>query len=664
MVFQLLNQQKRMCCEHPGQTGRWILLSILAIVSPATQAFPATGALQAPAGWTISRRGDLTVLVPPENDSRIVVLQVPASAMTSGEQAVAELWRQLGEVPPPPLGDAPLPAELGWKERRAVTYSSGSRSVVLIRQHSNTHWGLVLQDLSAANAERRAAAVQMVVDSVQAPAYTRESFAGRRAQPLTASHQNTLRAFVEKARKELKVPGVALAIMQKGRVVMAEGFGEQRLGSGQRVDGDTLFMVGSTTKPLTSLLAARLVDEGRLDWNAAIGPLLPELQLEDPAAAGRLQVRHLFCACSGVPRRDIPWALNRDVQTPEGVLRSMARLQPNSPPDAVFQYSNQMAAAAGYLAARVVYPDLELGAAYNRAMAELVIRPLGMASTTLDFDQALSSTNLAEPHGFNITGDVVAIDPDSNRSLLGIRPAGAAWSSANDMLRYVALELRGGKLPDGRRLLSEEALRARWRPQVEIGRDSAYGLLLVRDESLGTPMLWHNGSTSGYKSLIWWLPEHDLGAVVLTNCDQGDTLVDVVRRRLLELTFAGDRIAEGELAQMAAANQATRADLVKGLALPADPWLVAQLAPQYLNPDLGPLSVRRQGDQILFDLGGVVSLVGSKIDNAGRGTFVTIGPAIQIQGLEFMLNGPDGQTLELRDKHQIYRYEATQEQRR
>ena len=632
-----------------------VVFSLLAGISPAAEA------LEAPPAWSLSRRGALTLLEPPERDSRLVVLLLPIAAAASGEQAVSRFWRELGEAAPPLQGEVPLPDALGWVERRELTYgpvasdAEASRSVVLIRQRSATHWSFVLQDLSAATAERRAAAVQEVVGGLEAPGYLRESFAGRRALPLAGTRLAELRGFVERARRELQVPGVALAILQKDRVVLAEGFGERRLGGGQRPDADTLFMVASTTKPLTSLMAARLVDQGRLAWSAPVRPLLPQLQLADPEAVDRLQVRHLFCACSGVPRRDFVFLLNRALHTPEAALAAMARLQPNSAPGAVFQYSNQMAAAGGYLAARVAHPEWELGAAYDRAMEELVFRPLGMTSSTLAFDRAQAQPNLAQPHGITLSGHAAAIDPDVNRSVLAYRPAGGVWSSANDMLRYVALELRGGLMPDGGRLLSTAALQERWRPVVRIDRGLSYGLMLEVDRSLGIPVISHNGALHGYRSLLFWLPEHDLGAVVLTNGDQGERLLEVVQRRLLELVFDGRPEAEGALAQSVQAGRAEREAQAQGITLPADPRLAARLASHYRSPDLGSLAVRRQGGQTLFHFGWTVSPVGSRVAADGRVTFVTTGVALA--GLEFGM-GSDGRTLEVRDHQQIYRYEV------
>ncbi|MFM7361922.1 MAG: serine hydrolase domain-containing protein [Cyanobium sp.] len=619
---------------------------------------PPTAAIAAPAGWSRSQRGALTLLQPPEGDSRLVILQIAAAEAAGAEQAVARFWRELGRPAPALQGETPLPDALGWVKRHSVFYApSGSgRSLTLIHQRSERFWSLVLLDLSVAVDDRRGVAVQQILESVQAPGFVYKSFAGRRAAPLEGERRQLLSEFVAKAQRQLQVPGVAVGILQNDRLVLAEGHGERRLGEGVRPDADTLFMVGSTTKPLTSLLLARLVDQGRLAWDTPVRQVLPELRLGDPDLTAALQVKHLLCACSGVPRRDLLWLLSAPGGTPETTLRSLALLRPTSALGELFQYNNQMVAAAGFLAGRLAHPSLELGAAYDRAMQELLFEPLGMTSSTLSFERALAQSNLAWPHGFDGRDRLSAVAMDLNRTVLPQRPAGGVWSSVNDMLRYVALELRGGRLADGRPLLSAEVLRQRWQPQVDAGPDVSYGLALLIDRSLGTPVLLHTGATFGYKSLLFWLPEHNIGAVVLSNGDQGDALMMLVRRRLLELLFDGRPQAQAELEQQSAALPAARAQARRGLRLSADPQAASPLASHYTSPELGGLTVRRQGEELLFGFGWFTTPVASRQAEGGGGVeFVTT--AAGFSGFVFE-RGDDGRSLSVREGQHCYRFSA------
>jgi len=184
------------------------------------------------------------------------------------------------------------------------------------------------------------------------------------------------------------------------------------------------------------------------------------------------------------------------------------------------------------------------------------------------------------------------------------------------------------------------------------------------DRSLSIPVISHSGALLGYRSLLFWLPEHDLGAVVLTNGDQGERLLEVVQRRVLEQVFNGRTRAEAELTQLVKTTAAERQALAKGITLPADPLLAARLASHYRSPDLGPLAVRRQGGHTFFDFGWTESPVGSKVAADGSVSFVPTAPSLLVLELEFGLDGADGRTLQVREHQQIYRYEAVPEPKR
>src|SRR5678809_50371 len=101
------------------------------------------------------------------------------------------------------------------------------------------------------------------------------------------------------------------------------------------------------------------------------------------------------------------------------------------------------AAAAGYTAGPVMYPQMELGAAYDKAMQTQVFDPLGMKATTFDYGRALAGDH-AYPHSPDIDGKPALAVMELNYSIIPQRPAGAAWSDVNDMLRYVSMELANG----------------------------------------------------------------------------------------------------------------------------------------------------------------------------------------------------------------------------
>src|SRR5205814_3029255 len=132
-------------------------------------------------------------------------------------------------------------------------------------------------------------------------------FAGRKALPLTPERVAELKGFVETSMRKLGVPGASFALVEGGRVVYEGGLGVRELGKPERVDANTLFMAASNTKGMTTLLLARLVDAQKLQWNQPVIQVYPEFKLGDPNTTRQVEVKHLVCACTGLPRQDLEW---------------------------------------------------------------------------------------------------------------------------------------------------------------------------------------------------------------------------------------------------------------------------------------------------------------------------------------------------------------------
>ncbi len=146
---------------------------------------------------------------------------------------------------------------------------------------------MLIYDISQPVGEKRGAQISLVFDRLLPKGYDRESFAGRKAHPLDAERLADLARFVETGMQALKVPGVAIGIVENGKVVLARGFGTRALGHPEPVDADTMFMVASNTKAMTTLLLARLVAAGKVTWETPATALLPSFRLGDAETTGR-----------------------------------------------------------------------------------------------------------------------------------------------------------------------------------------------------------------------------------------------------------------------------------------------------------------------------------------------------------------------------------------
>ena len=351
--------------------------------------------------------------------------------------------------------------------------------------------------------------------------------------------------------------------------------------------------------------------------------------------------------------RSLEWLLEFDGVTPEKAMAVLGTMQPTSKFGELFQYSNPMAAAAGFLGGQVAFPTLDLGAGYDRAMQTLVFDPLGMTSTTHDFGKARQG-NAAAAHAPDIDGQPALAEARANLSIVPVRPAGGAWSSVNDVMKYVAMELAEGKLPGGRTYISKDALFARRAPQVAAGTDITYGMGLTVNTQYGTPVVHHGGDMIGFHSDMMWLPEHGVGAVILTNGDPGWLVRTIFRRKLLEVLFDGNAEADGQIAAAAKTFFDAMAAERKLLTVPTDATEAGKLAPMYEDPAVGEIVVSRKGTATIFDFGEWSSEVASRKNPDGTISFITIVPGFD--GLEFVVGD---RTLTLRDAQHEYVYKES-----
>ena len=606
-----------------------------------------------PSGWSIDSDSSRSLLTGPEPDIRAVVVDTSAK---SADEAVASAWRTVFPDFNRALRIAqPRPARDGWDERRDYQYETSPNEKIIVIASAFRHgeaWTAVLYQLGRANFERRLAQVNLFGQSLRPKGYTKESFAGRTANTLDAERVKRIIDMVERGRDAIDVPGVAISLVQSGKVIYQGGLGVGELGKPQKVDADTLFIIASNTKALSTLLLATEIDEHRFTWETPVTQVYPAFKLGDSETTRQVLVKHLICACTGMPRQDFEWLFEFKNKTPKTAMEFLGTCQPTTKFGETFQYSNLMAAAAGYIGGSVAYPKKELGAAYDLAMQKRIFEPLGMKDTTFNFERALGR-NHATPHSPNIDGNMAIASMDLNHAVIPVRPAGGAWSSVKDVTRYVQMELANGKLPGGRQLVSEQALLERRAPQVPVGEFATYGMGLTVDKEFGVPVVHHGGDLVGFHSDMFWLPEQGVGGVILTNADGGWLLRGPFIRKVLEELFDGKPEAAEDVASAAQRRKAEIAKARERLVTPPDPAAVQRLASRYWNEALGTIDVREKGTGRIFDFGEWRSTVASRKNDDGTTSMVTIDPGVY--GFEFVITDRHGKrSLVVRDAQHEY----------
>ncbi len=319
--------------------------------------------------------------------------------------------------------------------------------------------------------------------------------------------------FVEAGMEEWGIPGLGLAVVHEGEVVLARGYGVLRQGEEQAVDEHTLFGVASVSKAFTAGALGILVDEGLLHWDDPVLEHLPHFRLYDPYVTAATTVRDLLSHRVGVGRMTgnrLRWLPHRDR---EELVRRIRHLRPEETFRDAYVYSNVMYMVAGELIPAVT------GVSWEEFVETRIFQPLGMERSNTSVTRIAEGENAAWPHQ-EIRGEVV---PIQRRNFDAVGPAASVNTSVRELTAWMRLHLGQPGEVDGVRLLEEGTVRDMHRPQSVLGDPglsgpvSSYGLGWRVSSHEGYRTSSHGGATDGMNTNLVLVPELDLGVVVTTN---------------------------------------------------------------------------------------------------------------------------------------------------
>ena len=330
---------------------------------------------------------------------------------------------------------------------------------------------------------------------------------------LSAAQLKELNTHIEQARQQWKIPGLALAIVQRDSVVFAKGYGVKVLGKPATVDENTLFAIGSSGKSMTAAVVSMLVDEGKMKLDDPIWRYLPNFRVADPYVSREATMRDALSHRTSLDNSDMVW-YGAEL-TRAQVIERMRYLKGASFRSR-FAYNNMMLMVAGEAAAAAA------GKPWEQLVKERLLQPLGMSTSLSNPEEIRPQSNVATPH-MNMHGTLV---PIPHRNTRNIAPAGGEYSSAREMAQYLRFQLGNG-VYNGKRLVSEASM-AQMRSLISTNgvapvlTDSTstglgYGLGWFIEFYRGRRLLRHGGAIDGMLTEMMLLPEEQIGVVVLTN---------------------------------------------------------------------------------------------------------------------------------------------------
>lgn len=334
---------------------------------------------------------------------------------------------------------------------------------------------------------------------------------------------SALETYFDQARREWKIPGMAVAIIKDGEVVLARGYGVRDINKQEPVDEQTLFAIASNTKAFTAASLAILVAGGRIGWDDKVREYLPYFKLYDPYVTEAATIRDLLCHRVGLRTfsGDLIW-YETGYSNAE-VIRRARRLKPAYGFRAGYGYSNIMFMAAGEIVTAVT------GKSWNRFVTERIFEPLGMTTTHIGTSGLKQYDNVATPHHVPLEGTTITVAYTASDQ---IAAAGGINSNVSDMAHWLQMLLANGKFQQ-KQILSPEGIGEMWSMHSIIPVSPAakkmfpsthfrgYGLGWALLDYHGRKLINHGGGLDGMVSRVALVPEVNLGLVVLTNSING-----------------------------------------------------------------------------------------------------------------------------------------------
>jgi len=431
-----------------------------------------------------------------------------------------------------------------------------------------------------------------------------------------------LDATVERVRSTFDVPGIAVAVVKDGQIVLERGYGVRELGKPGAVQADTLFAIASNTKAFTATSLNLLAEQGKLKMDDRVIDHLPGFRMSDPYVTGEMRLRDLLSHRSGLSlgAGDLLFWPTTSYSNQE-VVQRLARVPLKAGFRDRYAYDNILYAVAQQVIEQVS------GQTYAEFLQQHIFTPVGMRGTRYNADHLQPGDTAAVGHAKYDFSQLRTVAPLTWSNNAG---AGGIYSSVHDMARWMNVQLAHGALEDGTPLFSAKSQQAMWQmitPQV-VPEPSVPALAAARpnfagygegwslSDYRGQKLVWHTGGWPGMVSRVTLVPGQNLGIVVLTNQEVGAAFnavtmavldaylkapeTDWVAAYAAAVATAQEKADEGWARHQAARDPGSRPSLP-----------LARYAGGYRDAWYGDVFVEQQGRTLRLRFGRTAQLLGT-----------------------------------------------------
>ncbi len=335
----------------------------------------------------------------------------------------------------------------------------------------------------------------------------------------------TFETYLEKAMKDWNVPGVAVGIIHGNQLVYAKGFGTKEIGKSQSIDAQTIFPIGSLSKAFGAAALAILVDKGLVDWYDEVVKYDRSFMLYVPWVTRNFEIIDLFAQRSGLPSHVLTDLFELGFE-PSHILKVLQNIRPISSFRSTFSYQNVLQLELDPLCQAVIDKT------WDAVIKEHLLGPLDMNRTYFKLNDFYRHENRTACH-LLLDGQLQTIPLVPFIDATG--PSGCMMSCIEDLSKWILMQLSNGKFKN-KQVISENNLKITRTPQTTINASMFYALGWIVSHHKSYTMIWHNGDIQGSHSMLAFVPEANLGIVILSNLSQTD-MPEAVAFRFFDLAF-------------------------------------------------------------------------------------------------------------------------------
>lgn len=419
---------------------------------------------------------------------------------------------------------------------------------------------------------------------------------------LPAFVSDSLDSYIERGMKQWEIPGLAIAIVKDGKVILQKGYGVRENGKPGKVDENTLFIIASNSKLFTGTAIAKLDAEKKLSLNDRVTQYIPWFRLYDSNATRLANVRDMLCHRLGTKTFQGDFTFWDSNLPKDSIVWKMRYLKPAGQFRQDYGYCNSGFLVAGQILEKVT------GQSWENYVQENILTPLGMRNTYIHTAGLAGRENVAMPHN-NLYTPLTTLPFDQVDNL---GPATSMVSNVKDLTRWLQLQLDSGRY-EGKRILPWEVLQRTRDINILTGSRKStvypthfrgYGLGVFSTDYNGRQVYWHTGGAFGQVTNVCFVPEEKLGITILTNNDN-QNFYEALRYQILDAFLAvpytdRSKFQWGFFTQGKKVSEERLAALQKRVDKQAKPDIALDdFTGEYVNTVYGTIRIERSGNKLL-----------------------------------------------------------------